>query len=386
MPPQMFTEGSEREAEVAARRKFSELPGRYYTQDELDVAFARYQRYREEQSQLLQGMVYLERIIKLLAEFHALKNIVLDTHEVRTGVGLSTRQLWAAFGSDFSLEKRPRPGNHCAGRSEVHAILSNAHEAKLRLKSFTCTLLGFGFFSDKLQDYASYGRSLIYLKSLDLVIYDVYDRDGFSACLSSGRVLRFLTAAPHLERLRLGIYLLDYSPSNPANLEHFVGDFRWTSLVQVAIEGLSVKKNGFIEFLERHSSTLKTVELRDLGLMDGTWTSIFQMMRTLLELDEVGFHGLFADNDGSFVFGMTKTVSGYSFTKNVHDYILGATDDFQPIEAYLNEYRGPRSCSRHRVLHDHGPRHKSGQMSIRHFLYGPVGLSRFIAAIQQGRG
>ena len=241
MPPQMFTEGSEGEAEVAARRSFFELPGHYYTQDQLDVAFTRYQRYREEQSQLLQGDVYLQRIIKLLAEFHALKNIVLDTHEVRTDVGLSMKQLWAAFGSDFSVEMDPRPGNDCAGQSEVHAILSNAHQAKLRLETFTCSLLSFRFFSDRPQDHASYGRSLIHLKSLDLVIYHMYDRAEFISCLSSGRVLRFLAAAPHLERLRLGIYILPNLPPPPAMLEYFVGDFRWTSLVQVVIEEVWIK-------------------------------------------------------------------------------------------------------------------------------------------------
>lgn len=339
MSPQMFTEGPEREAEAAAQRKIVEQPYHHYTQDELDVAFARYQQYREEQSQLLQGDVYLERIIKLSAEFHALKNIVLDTHENRTDVGLSTRQLRAAFGSNFPVEKGPRPGSHCAGRSEVYAILNNAHKAKLRLETFTCSLLGFRFFSDRPQDYASYGRSLIHLKSLDLVIYDMYDRDGFSACLSLGRVLRFFTAAPYLERLRLGIYSQPSWWTTPAKLEHFVGGFRWTLLVQVIIEKVWINENGFIEFLEKHSSTLKTVELRHLILMDGVWTSIFHMMRSMLALDEVGFHGSFADDAGHFEFDMTKTVAEASFRKNVHDYIVGATEDFQPIEAYLDEHR-----------------------------------------------
>ena len=337
MWPQLFAEGPEHEAEVAAQRKVVEQARHHdrYTQDELDVAFARYQRYQEEQSQLLQGDVYLKRIIKLLAKFHALKNIVLDTHHVRTDVGLSTRQLWAAFGSKFSVQKCPRPNNHCPGRSEVHAILSNAHQAKLRLETFTCNLLGFRFFSDKTQDYASYGRSLIHLKSLDLVMYFGFDHNGFFACLSQGRVLRFLTAAPHLERLRLGIYRLPNSWPSSANLEHFVDGFRWTSLVQVTIEGLLVNKKSFIEFLERHSSTLKTVELRELVLLDGTWTSIFQMMRIMLQLDEVGFHGTLRDRRGRLPFDSVKNVREDSFRKNVRDYILGTTEDFQAIEAYL---------------------------------------------------
>ena len=316
-----------------------EQPHRHYTQDELDVAFARYQQIRDEQSRLQQDDVHLERIIKVLAEFPALKNIVLDTHEVPTGVGLSTRQLFAAVGWGFPLEMWPTRYFYWAGQSEVHAILNNAHQAKLRLETFTCSLLSFSFFSDKPQDYASYGRSLIHLKSLDLVMYDMYDPEGFIACLSNGRVLRFLTAAPYLERLRFGIYLLAGSWQAPADLVHFVGDFHWTLLVQVTIEEVRVNKNGFMEFLEKHSSTLKSVELRQLVLTDGTWTSIFQIMRSMLELDEVGFHGRFADEAGHFAFDILKTVAEDSFRKNVHDYILGATEDFQLIEAYLDEHR-----------------------------------------------
>ena len=297
----------------------------------------RYQQIREEQSRLRQDDAYLEGITKALAEFPALKNVVLDTYEVPRGVGLSKRQLWAAFGFGFSQEWWPIRYFHCPGQSEVHAILNNAHQANLRLETFTCSLLSFSFFPDKSHGYASYGRSLIHLKSLDLVIFDMHEPEAFIACLSLRRVLRFLTAAPYLERLRLGIWSL--VATAPAELEHFVGDIYWTSLVQVAIEGFLIHKNTFIEFLERHSRTLKTVELRGSDLMAGTWTSVFQMMRTMLELDEVSFYGTFADNDGLFNFDMMKTVAEDSFRKNVHDYILGATEGFRPIEAYWNEYR-----------------------------------------------
>ena len=91
--------------------------------------------------------------------------------------------------------------------------------------------------------------------------------------------------------------------------------------------------------MEKHSSTLKTVELLILVLTDGTWTSIFQIMQRMLELDEVGFHGSFVDEAGHFAFDMMKTVAEDSVRKNVHDYILGTIKDIQPIEAYLNDPR-----------------------------------------------
>ena len=62
------------------------------------------------------------------------------------------------------------------------------------------------------------------------------------------------------------------------------------------------------------------------------------MMRTILNLDEVIFRGTFVDDGGHFEFDVMKTLEEDSFRKNVHDYVLGAIEDFQPIEAYLNEY------------------------------------------------
>ena len=333
------TGSPELRAYFAAWQTWDSLPHHQYTKDQLDRAFVRYQQHRQEQSQLLRADGYLQRITQALENFPSLKNIVLDTHVVRTEVGLSRRKLWAAFGSGLRIGKGTRTDDYPAGQAEVYAILTSVHRAGLRLENFTCSLLSWSFFSDIPQGDASYSGSLIHLKSLDLVISSMEDVDGFIECLSTGRVLRFLTAAPYLERLRVGVFIIKPRQMDSlCNLEHFVGSFRWTLLARVTISNVLASENVLKGFLARHSSTLRSVVLRSLSLVDGRWMSMFRMMRSVLRLDAVAFHGRFRDGNGLFFFDAVDSVAEKSFRRNVHDYILGATEDTQPIEAYLNEY------------------------------------------------
>ena len=332
--------GPEREARQAALVIWNSLPCQRYTKDQLDRAFAEYQRYRQEQSQLLRANAYLHRITQALANLPSLKNIVLDTHdECRTEFGLSTRKLVAVFGSGLCTLKANRRYDYPVGQSEVHAILNSVHRAGLRLESFTCSLLSWWYFSDNPAGYASYIQSLFHLKSLDLVISTMDDMDGFNQCLCTGRVLRFLTATPYLERLKLGSFTKLHLTKVLPNLRHFVGSFRWTLLVQVTIEDVQTSENVFKGFLERHSSTLRSVVLGSLSLLDGEWMSIFRMMRSVLRLDEMVFNGVLRDGNGFFSFAAEGIAVEDSFKRNVHDYFVGGTKDPQSIEAYFNGWR-----------------------------------------------
>ena len=340
------------------------LPHHQCTKAQLDGAFAEYQQYLQKQSQLLRAVGYLQRITQALKNLPSLKNIILDTDrhrnhvgrtEVcrtqigRTEVGLCTRKPWAVIGSELCMEKATRRDNESASPAEVHAILNNVHRAGLRLESFTCTLLGWSYFSDGPRDYASYSGSLTHLKNLNLVIASMEDMDGFIECLSTGRMLRFLTAAPYLESLRLVVHNTKFGRRNRGrDLEHLVGNFHWTLLARVTLADVRAHENVLKGFLDRHSSTLRSVVLSSLSLSDGKWMSIFRMMRNELKLDAVAFRGEFCDEDGLFCFDMFDYAAKESFrrnirsfTRNVHDYILGATEDTQPIEAYLNENRFP---------------------------------------------
>lgn len=348
-------------AYYVAWQNWNSLPHHQCTKDQLDGAFAEYRQYFRKQYQLLRAGGYLQRIAQALENLPSLKNIVLDTDghcnhvgrtEVcRTEIGLCTRKPWAVFGSGLCVKRATRRANYSASPAELHSILNSVHRAGLRLENFTCTLLGWSYFSQGLRDYTSYSGSLIHLKSMNLVIAIMEDMDGFIECLSTGRMLGFLTAAPYLESLRLGVRYWNFRWRNGGCvLEHLVGKFHWTLLARVTIVEIRAHENVLKGFLDRHSSTLRSVVLNSLSLSDGKWMSIFRMMRSELKLDAVAFRGEFCDEDGVFHFDTFKfdsvgkesfTRKVQSFTRNVHDYILGATEDTQPIEAYLNENRFP---------------------------------------------
>lgn len=327
----------EPEARQAIMRTWNSLGHHQYTKDDVDSMFVSYQQYRQEQSQLVHTDAYLQRITHALKEFRSLKNIVIDTNGGCTDVGPKMRKFLAVV---MSMANAHRRSDRFAGEAEVHAILDSAHGANLQLERFRCSGLSWLYFSINPRDYASYSESLIRLKSLDLILSTIEDIDESFKCLSTGRVLGFLTAAPDLDRLRFGVFTaigLLVSESVPY-LEHFVGSFHWKLLVQVIIENVQTSVNVFKGFLDRHSSTLKSVELHSLSLVDGKWMSIFRMMRSVLELDAVAFHGDFHEEDDYFTFNAELNVAARSFRRNVHDYIIRATENTQPIEAYLNQY------------------------------------------------
>ena len=336
-----YTSPAERKAHFEALQTWDSRPHYECTNDQLDGAFVEYQQYIQKQSQLLRADGYLRRIIQALENLPSLNDILLEIDGRRAVVGLKP---WVAFKSGLCMEKTIRKDDYPAGQAEVHAILNSVCRAGLRLENFTCSLLSYSYFSDGLRDYASYSGSLIHLNSLGLVIHSMKDMYGFIECLSTGRVLRFLTLAPYLKSLRLGVFYGCFrSWDSLCNLEHFVGSFHWTLLAHVTIGNVGASEGFLKGFLDRHSSTLQSVVLHTLSLYDGKWMSMFRMMRSELRLHAVALHGYFMDDIGFFSFDTIQSVVGESFRRNVQDYILRVTEDTQAIEAYLDHHTSPRS-------------------------------------------
>ena len=335
-----YTSLAERKAHFEALQTWDSRTHYKCTNDQLDGAFVEYQQYIQKQSQLLRAYGYLRRITEALEKYPSLNEIRLDSDARHAVVGLKP---WVAFKSGLCIEKTIRKDDYPASEAEVHAILNSVHRAGLRLEKFTCSLLSYWYFSCS-RDYAPYSGSLIHLKSLGLVIHSMKDTYGFIDCLYTGRVLRFLTLAPYLESLRLGVfYGCSRSWDKLWGLEHFVGSFHWTLLAHVTIGNVGASEDFLKGFLKRHSSTLQSVEIATLSLYDGKWMSMFRMMRSELRLHAVALHGYFMDDTGFFSIDTIQPVAEESFSRNVQDYILRVTEDTQAIEAYLDHHTSPRN-------------------------------------------
>lgn len=115
------------------------------------------------------------------------------------------------------------------------------------------------------------------------------DQEDVGKVLQSAKLLRVLR-----------LYIMDpFYSSNFVFLRNICGDDHWPFLEVLELSSVRVAENDLVDLMKRHSRTLKTLKLGSMYLFEGQWASAFQRMRTVLRLNEVGFHGVFInDNDG----------------------------------------------------------------------------------------
>lgn len=113
----------------------------------------------------------------------------------------------------------------------------------------------------------------------------------------------FLKAIPNLETLRFGFASITFAyadgsewqrkrDNDPVDwyvpLWRMLGDRTWHKLRKLRLDGLLVCEQGLFELLNRHSDTLRVLDLFNLGLWFGSVQSLLSRLRTILRLES--FH------------------------------------------------------------------------------------------------
>lgn len=114
------------------------------------------------------------------------------------------------------------------------------------------------------------------------------------------RLGQLLAVMEHLEDLRFGIDgvqspKLDYSHWE-LDQEHLdlwyiplwkvLGDTRWKSLKALHIEGLLLCEEGLSDVIGRHAATLRSLDLKDIGLWEGNFRDLLKQLKPVLKLDQ----------------------------------------------------------------------------------------------------
>ena len=123
--------------------------------------------------------------------------------------------------------------------------------------------------------------------------------------VESAVVLDVITSTPELGCLGLTFDTpTQQSPIFHLILKATVGNFYWSSLKTVRLDGLTLDEDELVEFCERHACTLKNVELKDMQMCRGTWYIAFHRMRRVFslgqQLDTCRVGGLFMSPMASF--------------------------------------------------------------------------------------
>ena len=171
------------------------------------------------------------------------------------------------------------------------SVLLAAASAGLHVDRFRCKLLSWDVFMHNKMNFAAMKKILFHLKFMEInlsfreYMHDL-DRNGereteiMIDCLEKGRVMDFITSAPDLEYLGL------ISDDSQPLFNEVIGNFCWSSLNAVRLNGLSSGEYDLVKFCKRHAYTLRVLSLSNMEQYGGSWHVTFQRIRRTFRLGQ----------------------------------------------------------------------------------------------------
>lgn len=114
--------------------------------------------------------------------------------------------------------------------------------------------------------------------------------------LQTPQLHNFLKSATGLE-----ILILDLQTDEiwaKIDLTHVFGTFSWSALRSLTLTGLRATENELIDFLSRHTTTLRDIDMTFVWLKSGSWVTAVQRMKDSLALTCATFNCAIGTEDG----------------------------------------------------------------------------------------
>lgn len=110
--------------------------------------------------------------------------------------------------------------------------------------------------------------------------------------LKIGLIAQFLGFATGLQRISLTFHSGTYR-RREVPFVSVIGKHTWNSLEQIELDGIDISHaTELCKFLTRHRSTISTITLRNINLMEGQWLTVADCLRDLRELRGLLLEGL----------------------------------------------------------------------------------------------
>ncbi|KAG6989779.1 hypothetical protein G7Y79_00064g094020 [Physcia stellaris] len=280
-----------------------------HTQKELDLAWPIYQRYLQEQDDMIRQDYACQDLLQAFQGFPNLSAI-----HINYGWG-----LWPGYetlnpfddGLCKATSHNSDAGDTVRGLKELMPLLRMLCGARINLLSFRVGCLNWRFFERCGNDgehadfFEKLKQMVACLKDFKLVIttwsdFDTDDAEIYEEevirCreyLANGLLGRLLAAAPDLRKLAINFD--EYEQECPINFRYIVLDTYWSHLHTIDLDSVDTHEEDWMLFFERHASTIKCLSLSMVRLLEGEWADVLERMQGLLDLDEVHFGDLFSD-------------------------------------------------------------------------------------------
>ena len=330
-----------------------DTPRHHYTEEELDDAFMKYSEILYFQQNRREASVQAKAIAEAMKQFSRLKKITLSNDDsIRRSTSKLRKTLnEPAFCNVYEADN-PRDGlSGPIGVQQMRSLLLGAHDAGLTVEYLHCGAVSWRIFQQDAKTFTRMMNSISNVRNLRLELatsvhgipeWEDYLRPKIEiehchSYLKKGRLRDFVTAAPKLEHLQLGFQ--SSGPVWPTHLNHIFGSHHWPHLQTVRLKNIGTSEDDLVDFCTLHATSLKTLQLHTIGLLDGSWFPAFSRMRKVLALEVM------------VVTGRLETPSEVlDFNEDSEDYCPELKEG---IESY---FLGPR------------PKELDGELSLEDFL------------------
>ena len=342
-----------------------DTPRHDYTDEELDDAFMKYSEIVDFQQTRREACAQAKKIAEAMKKFPHLKKIVLSNDDsIRQSTSklrktLNEPSFCNVYEAHNARDNPPGP----IGLQQMRSLLLGAHHAGLKVEDLHCGAVNWRILQQDAKTFARMMNSVSNVKNLrlefatgvdNLIEWEYFPRRklDIEQCrdyLRKGRLRDFVTAAPNLEHLQLGFQSSE--PTWPTHLNHIFGSHHWPNLRTVRLKNIGTSEDDLVDFCTLHASSLKTLQLHTIGLLDGSWFHVFDRMRKVLALEVMLVTGRlespsnvfnFDENSQNYCPELKEALEAY-FQGPAHkrgDEVVGLEDFF---DAYMSNIDDGRS-------------------------------------------
>ncbi|KAL7272247.1 hypothetical protein RUND412_004956 [Rhizina undulata] len=230
--------------------------------------------------------------------------------------------------------------------NSFYELLAGASQAQIRLDKLTINTIWRGILADEVK--AVWKHTPLFQNLTSLTVFfcttgSQFDHECLRDDVREGRIFKFLSSAPKLKKLSLGLdWYEDFSfveqDVYPISLAKLFGDnFVWKHLESFYFNSGTGSMNAeeLMHFWARHSATLKTFGLFNPHLETGTWREVFDYIKEQpkLCLENIVILKPSEDTEG----GRGRTYRRNNYRKKINEYVLRGGPPFPPTEAELEE-------------------------------------------------
>ena len=254
----------------------------------LDRAWSMYEEHLTNQKKVQQAKFFREKTAKAMKQFQNLKSMFASANGAFERYFVELTELlpnyYISYRSAYVENPRFDP---------TASVLFAAGSAGLRIDRFCCQRFEWNVFAQNDKDLVALNRSMLHVRHMDMAFtierysgqyrmisdIEIIRRE----CLANGRMQSFLASAPDLEYLGLSFRTW---PQVLPTINAIFGNFHWSSLKTVSLDGIATHGRDLLNFCERHSYTLEHLSLGAMILHEASWWVVFHGVRQAFRLGQ----------------------------------------------------------------------------------------------------